>query len=45
MEDLSNLMRLRRNFDLRIEPHPITEEDFITGNPFAEELKKGVRVL
>jgi hypothetical protein len=42
---MSNLMRLRRNFDLRIEPHPITEEDFKSGNPFAEEIKKGVKIL
>ena len=45
IKELSNLMRLRRNFDLRIEPHPITEEDFKSGNPFAEEIKKGVKIL
>jgi predicted nucleotidyltransferase len=45
IKELSNLMRLRRNFDLRIEPHPITEEDFKSGNPFAVEIKKGVKIL
>ncbi len=34
------LMRLRRNVDLRIEPHPIMEEDFNSSNPFAWEIEK-----
>jgi predicted nucleotidyltransferase len=34
------LMRLRRKIDLRIEPHPIGESDFINTNPFAYEIKK-----
>jgi hypothetical protein len=33
------LMRLRRNIDLRIEPHPIGEADFNSTNPFAWEVK------
>jgi uncharacterized protein len=33
------LMRLRRTIDLRIEPHPIWEEDFNMQNPFAFEIK------
>lgn len=45
IEELSNLMRLRRNFDLRIEPHPIDEKDFQQGNPFTEEIKKGLKIL
>ncbi|MCF6269656.1 MAG: nucleotidyltransferase domain-containing protein [Melioribacteraceae bacterium] len=32
------LMRLRRNIDLRIEPHPIGEADFTNSNPFAFEI-------
>ncbi|MCK4920486.1 MAG: nucleotidyltransferase domain-containing protein [Bacteroidales bacterium] len=32
------LLRLRREIDLRIEPHPIREEDFSTLNPFADEI-------
>jgi predicted nucleotidyltransferase len=34
------LMRLRRNIDLRIEPHPIGENDFTNINPFAYEIHK-----
>ena len=34
------LMRLRRNIDLRIEPHPILEKDFNIQNPFAREIQK-----
>ncbi|TAN12760.1 MAG: nucleotidyltransferase domain-containing protein [Chitinophagaceae bacterium] len=34
------LMRLRRNIDLRIEPHPIEEKDFTEQNPFASQIKK-----
>lgn len=34
------LMRLRRNIDLRIEPHPIGESDFTNMNPFAFEIQK-----
>lgn len=34
------LMRLRRTIDLRIEPHPIAEEDFKSTNPFAEQIEK-----
>ena len=34
------LMRLRRDIDLRIEPHPIFEGDFNIQNPFAYEIEK-----
>lgn len=34
------LMRLRRDIDLRIEPHPIWEGDFNIENPFAYEIEK-----
>lgn len=34
------LMRLRRNVDLRIEPHPIAANDFNNLNPFAYEIRK-----
>jgi len=34
------LMRLRRQVDLRIEPHPIMEQDFKSTNPFAFEIEK-----
>ncbi|MCB2184696.1 MAG: nucleotidyltransferase domain-containing protein [Desulfobulbaceae bacterium] len=32
------LMKLRRNFDTRIEPHPFKEMDFNMSNPFANEI-------
>jgi uncharacterized protein len=39
------LMRLRRNVDLRIEPHPIMEQDFNSSNPFAWEIEKtGIKI-
>ena len=34
------LMRIRREIDSRIEPHPIKEEDFNESNPLASEIKK-----
>jgi len=34
------LMKLRRKIDLRIEPHPIKEQDFTLMNPFAHEIQK-----
>lgn len=39
------LMRLRRNIDLRIEPHPIYEKDFTSDNPFAYEIQRTGIVL
>lgn len=39
------LMKMRRKFDTRIEPHPIGEADFEPSNPFAEEvLRSGYEV-
>lgn len=45
IKELSDLMRLRRNFDLRIEPHPIALKDFQDDNPFNREIKKGFKIL
>jgi predicted nucleotidyltransferase len=40
------LMRLRRKIDLRIEPHPILEDDFNIQNPFAYEVERtGIELL
>jgi len=40
------LMKLRRRFDLRIEPHPFDETDFNAANPFAHEIMNtGIKVL
>lgn len=39
------LMKVRRNLDLRIEPHPISVSDFTIKNPFVSEiLKSGVEL-
>lgn len=45
IKELSSLMRLRRNFDLRIEPHPITPKDFEDDNPFNKEIKNGFKIF
>jgi predicted nucleotidyltransferase len=45
IKELSSLMRLRRNFDLRIEPHPITQKDFEDDNPLNKEIKNGLKIL
>ncbi len=34
------LMKLRRRFDLRIEPHPFRESDFNAQNPVVSEILK-----
>lgn len=40
-----NLMRIRRNIDLRIEPHPFKLEDYNHNNPFAHEvLQHGIEL-
>lgn len=52
MNDMSNrfitqveLMKISRKFDTRIEPHPFSEADFDTTNPFASEiLRKGIQI-
>ncbi len=39
------LILLAAKIDSRIEPHPISHEDFNSGNPFAVEIKKtGIRI-
>lgn len=39
------LLLLASDFDLRIEPHPISREDFDINNPFAAEiLKTGIEI-
>jgi predicted nucleotidyltransferase len=32
------LMKLRRNIDLRIEPHPFNENDFVNPDPLVTEI-------
>ena len=39
------LMKLRREVDIRIEPHPFTKFEFNSGNPLANEiLKTGIEI-
>lgn len=39
------LMLMASNIDSRIEPHPISHEDFISGSPFVNEiLKTGIEI-
>ncbi|MBU4486441.1 MAG: nucleotidyltransferase domain-containing protein [Candidatus Delongbacteria bacterium] len=40
-----DLMKLRRNFDLRIEPHPFEKSDIDGNDPFLSEvLKTGIKI-
>ena len=34
------LMMLASKFDLRIEPHPLSSHDFVSGTPFIHEIRK-----
>ncbi len=46
MDAQFELMKLRRKFDTRIEPHPFAEADFDMSNPFANEIiRTGIRIL
>jgi predicted nucleotidyltransferase len=40
------LMKLKRKFDIRIEPHPFIESDFNLSNPLAREIiYNGVEIV
>ena len=40
------LLKLRRNIDIRIEPHPFELKDFNDSNPFASEIiRTGKKIL
>lgn len=42
----SLLIRLTKDFDYIIEPHPFKEQDFNNDNPFASEIMKtGIKLL
>jgi predicted nucleotidyltransferase len=46
IEDTFRLMKLRRNIDMRIEPHPFLQKDFTESNPFAREIiNTGISLL
>lgn len=39
------LMKLRRRFDTRLEPHPLRDSEFDMSNPFASEiLRSGIEI-
>jgi len=40
-----DLMRLRRQIDKRIEPHPIKESNYNAGNPLVNEIKKYGKII
>ncbi len=41
-----DLMRLRRQFDIRLEPHPLDEKDFEQSTPFVNEvIRTGVQIV
>ena len=45
-EDTFSLMKVRRNVDYKIEPHPFTVEDFTVENPTAKEvMETGIRII
>ncbi|MCK4798709.1 MAG: nucleotidyltransferase domain-containing protein [Spirochaetes bacterium] len=45
-DEFLKLMKYRRNFDYRIEPHPFDASDFNNENPFAAEiLKTGIKIF
>jgi len=40
------LMKIRRDIDIRIEPHPIKEKDFNINNPLYNEIQKyGLKII
>jgi len=44
-QDVLDLMRLRRQIDMRIEPHPFQTIDFSPSNPYVKEiLETGIRI-
>lgn len=45
-EEDSQLMKLRRGVDMRIEPHPFAKSDFDETNPYIREITKtGERIV
>lgn len=46
IDEIYRLMKHRRQFDLRIEPHPFLFNEFNRNNPFADEiLKSGIKII
>jgi predicted nucleotidyltransferase len=46
VEDIFKLMKIRRNVDNRIEPHPFSIEEFNEDDPMAKEvIRTGIRIV
>jgi predicted nucleotidyltransferase len=46
VEDIFKLMKIKRDVDNRIEPHPFSIEDFNEDDPLAKEvLRTGIRII
>lgn len=46
VEDTYMLMKIRRNVDYRIEPHPFTIQEFNENDPMAREvIRTGIRII
>jgi hypothetical protein len=46
MEDTFQLMKIRRDVDNRIHPHPFSIEDFNADDPMVREIiKAGIRIF
>ncbi|MGE5483395.1 MAG: nucleotidyltransferase domain-containing protein [Ignavibacteriales bacterium] len=46
IEDTFTLMKLRREVDMRIEPHPFLTSEFTEKNPLAREvMRAGIRIV
>ncbi|NLJ40052.1 MAG: nucleotidyltransferase domain-containing protein [Clostridiales bacterium] len=46
IKDMLKLMKIRRELDYRIEPHPFTKSEFNPSNPFVEEiLNTSIRIM
>jgi predicted nucleotidyltransferase len=46
VEDIFKLMKLRRQVDNRIEPHPFSLKDFNKENPMAKEIiETGIKIM
>ena len=45
-DEMIKLMKVRRKFNTRIEPHPFDYDDFYNNYPFSNEiLKTGIRLV
>ena len=46
VKDILTLMKIRREIDNRIEPHPFRSDDFDVSNPFVKDImSNGIRIM